>query len=100
MKKKWIKSLISSVLIGVFTFSMVGCGSKTSSSKTQTVKLNEVVRSIFYAPMYVAINKGFFKEEGLKIELSTGQGADKTITYTQALILGESLPRFKLIFLR
>ena len=79
MKKKWIKSLISSVLIGVFTFSMVGCGSKTSSSKTQTVKLNEVVRSIFYAPMYVSINKGFFKEEGLKIELSTGQGADKTM---------------------
>ena len=43
------------------------------------IRLNEVVRSIFYAPMYVAINKGFFEEEGLSIELSTGQGADKTM---------------------
>ena len=44
-----------------------------------TVRLNEVVRSVFYAPMYVAINEGFFEEEGIKIDLSTGQGADKTM---------------------
>ncbi|MDZ5034881.1 ABC transporter substrate-binding protein, partial [Clostridium perfringens] len=43
------------------------------------VRLNEVVRSVFYAPMYVAINEGFFEEEGLVIDLSTGQGADKTM---------------------
>lgn len=49
------------------------------SEELQTVRLNEVVRSVFYAPMYVAINEGFFKEEGLKIDLSTGQGADKTM---------------------
>ncbi|WP_300869650.1 ABC transporter substrate-binding protein, partial [uncultured Clostridium sp.] len=35
--------------------------------------------SVFYAPMYVAISEGFFEEEGLKIDLSTGQGADKTM---------------------
>lgn len=46
----------------------------------QTVRLNEVVRSIFYAPQYVALQQGFFEEEGLKIELSTGWGADKTMT--------------------
>ncbi len=45
-----------------------------------TIRLNEVVRSIFYAPQYVAINKGFFEEQGLRVELSTGQGADKTMT--------------------
>lgn len=51
----------------------------TSSEELQTVRLNEVVRSVFYAPMYVAISEGFFEEEGLKIDLSTGQGADKTM---------------------
>lgn len=44
-----------------------------------TVKLNEVTRSVFYAPMYAAISQGFFKEEGINIELTTGQGADKTM---------------------
>ena len=42
-----------------------------------TVRLSEVVRSIFYAPMYVSLAKGFFEEEGLKIDLSTAWGADK-----------------------
>ncbi|MCR4427295.1 MAG: ABC transporter substrate-binding protein [Firmicutes bacterium] len=39
--------------------------------------MSEVVRSIFYAPQYVAIAKGFFEQEGLKIDLSTAWGADK-----------------------
>ncbi len=52
-----------------------------------TIRLNEVVRSIFYAPQYVAINKGFFEEQGLRVELSTGQGADKTMT---ALLSGQA----------
>ena len=45
-----------------------------------TVRLNEVTRSVFYAPQYVALNLGFFKDEGLAVELTTGQGADKTMT--------------------
>lgn len=44
------------------------------------MRLNEVVHSIFYAPQYVALEKGFFEEEGLEIELSTGLGADKSMT--------------------
>ncbi|MBB6713654.1 ABC transporter substrate-binding protein [Clostridium gasigenes] len=52
---------------------------KDKSGELTKVKLNEVVRSVFYAPMYAAINKGFFEEEGLEIYLSTGQGADKTM---------------------
>ena len=51
-----------------------------------TVRLNEVVRSVFYAPMYVAINEGVFEEEGIKIDLSTGQGADKTMQQLLTLI--------------
>lgn len=43
------------------------------------VRLNEVARSIFYAPMYAAISEGLMKNEGLDIDLATGQGADKTM---------------------
>jgi len=44
------------------------------------VRLNEVTRSVFYAPQYVALNLGFFEEEGLKIDITSGQGADKVMT--------------------
>lgn len=63
---------------------LAGC---SSSSSHTTVRLNEVAHSIFYAPMYVAIENGYFEEEGLKIELTTGFGADKTMT---ALLSGEA----------
>ena len=44
------------------------------------VTLNEVAHSIFYAPMYVAIEKGYFANEGIDLSLVTGFGADKTMT--------------------
>lgn len=44
------------------------------------INVNEVTRSVFYAPQYVAINEGFFKNENIEIELVTGQGADKVMT--------------------
>lgn len=47
---------------------------------TTKVVLNEVAHSIFYAPMYVAIQEGYFAEEGIDLELVTGFGADKTMT--------------------
>ena len=52
----------------------------TKTEKLTKVKVNEVTRSVFYAPQYVAIAKGFMQEEGLEIELTTGQGADKVMT--------------------
>lgn len=55
-----------------------GCKAKDSSTIT-TVRLNEVTRSVFYAPMYAAINNGYFKDNGISVELTTGQGADKTM---------------------
>lgn len=42
---------------------------------TTKVVLNEVAHSIFYAPMYVAIEEGYFDEEGIDLELVTGFGA-------------------------
>lgn len=51
------------------------------------VVLNEVAHSIFYAPLYVAIENGYFEEEGINIELVTGFGADNT---TAALLSNEA----------
>lgn len=68
MKKFWVLLLIGLILLG----SSVG-----AAPKLEKVRLSEVVRSVFYAPQYVAINKGFFNDEGLEIELSTAWGADK-----------------------
>ncbi|WP_407949820.1 ABC transporter substrate-binding protein [Peribacillus faecalis] len=51
-----------------------------SSTETKTVRVAEVTRSIFYAPLYVAIEQGFFEEEDLEIKLTTTWGGDKTMT--------------------
>ena len=76
--------LVPILILALVIGSLSGC---SSQKDLITIRLNEVVRSIFYAPHYVAISEGFFEEEGIKIELSTGQGADKTMT---ALLSGQA----------
>jgi NitT/TauT family transport system substrate-binding protein len=81
---------LSTFILMVFILSMliIGCTRKSDSSGALTkVTLNEVAHSIFYAPMYVAIEEGYFKDEGINLELVTGYGADKTMT---ALLTGEA----------
>lgn len=75
--------LLTLILISTLT----GCGESSKKNNGTTVRLNEVAHSIFYAPMYVAMEEGYFEEEGLNIELVTGFGADKTMT---ALLSGEA----------
>ena len=78
MKRK-LKAAISVIMISVFTAMMfVGCGKSEDNTMTK-VRLNEVTRSVFYAPMYIAMSEGYFKENGLDIDLQTGQGADKVM---------------------
>lgn len=60
---------------------------KNEEKELTKVTLNEVAHSIFYAPQYVAIEEGYFAEEGLDLTLVTGFGADKVLT---ALISGEA----------
>lgn len=72
MKKVTLILIIAAVLM----VSFAGCGERDYT----TVRLSEVTRSVFYAPQYVALNLGFFEEEGLKIDLTNGQGADKVMT--------------------
>jgi NitT/TauT family transport system substrate-binding protein len=74
--KKWLKAAFSLFIIAVLIIPLAACG----KDKVQTVKVAEVTRSIFYAPQYVALEKGFFEDEGLKIELTTAWGGDKTMT--------------------
>ncbi len=72
--KKIILSILALCLIIVpFT----GCG---KDDGLKTIKLNEVTHSVFYAPLYLAIEQGYFEEEGLKIDLTNGGGADKSMS--------------------
>ena len=83
--KKRIAALCLLLLFSLLAFTLTGCENEKSSGTK--VRLNEVAHSIFYAPMYVAMENGYFEEEGLDIELITGFGADKTMT---ALLSGEA----------
>jgi len=65
------------ILLIITTLIFSSCSKKINLT---TVRLNEVTHSIFYAPQYVAIEKGFFEDEKLSIELTNGQGADKSMT--------------------
>jgi len=53
---------------------------ETTTKDLKEIKVSEVTRSVFYAPQYVAIAGGYFEEEGLKIDLTTGQGSDNVMT--------------------
>jgi len=77
--RKRLKVLTALLILSATSISMLGCGSKKIDEGKVTVRLNEVTRSVFYAPMYVAMSQGFFKENGIEIDLQTGQGADKTM---------------------
>ena len=87
MKKSFISvALCLLLLCPIFLY---GCSTASSSTSDKNIKvtLNEVAHSIFYAPMYVAIEEGYFSEEGIDLTLVTGFGADKTMT---ALLSGEA----------
>lgn len=86
MKKKLLSALL---VVALAASVLAGCakeetGSSESDKKEETrltkVILNEVAHSIFYAPMYVAVEEDYFKDEGIDLELVTGFGADKTMT--------------------
>ena len=87
MKKVVISVVVIVIFLGAIFAIYRGNHKNVETSDLITIQLNEVTRSVFYAPQYVAISNGFFEEEGLKIEISTGQGADKVMT---SILAGQS----------
>lgn len=74
-----VKKCLAVALIMLLCASCImGCRQK--EAEITKIRLNEVTHSIFYAPMYVAINEGFFAAAGMEIELINGAGADKVMT--------------------
>ena len=85
MKRKW---LTGALVLAMAAVTLAGCGAKDETKeKVEQVTLNEVAHSIFYAPQYVAIEEGYFADEGIDLTLITGFGADKVLT---AMISGEA----------
>ena len=88
MKKKIIIGvvilLIVAIVVGIVT---IKNKNNSTDSETTKIKMNEVTRSVFYSPQYVAINNGYFKDYGIEIDLTTGQGADAVMT---SVLSGES----------
>lgn len=89
MRKSLIRRFGAGLLGGLLVMlAVTGCGGKQTEADGKTkVVLNEVAHSIFYAPMYVAVEEGYFQEEGIDLTLITGFGADKTMT---AVLTGEA----------
>lgn len=73
------RALLLLLAVVVATTALLSACSKSEKGST-VVRIGEVTRSLFYAPQYVAIEKGFFNDEGIKIELTTTPGGDKTMT--------------------
>lgn len=82
--KKFSRWLILLIILALVTIPLHGCGSE---DELVTIRLSEVTRSVFYAPLYVAINQGFFEEEGIELVITTGEGADKVMT---AVLAGQA----------
>ena len=90
MKKRKTLPLVLFLVLTLLPV-LSGCSSSSPGSAgtdgLKSITLNEVAHSIFYAPMYVAIEEGYFADEGLDVTLVTGFGADKTMT---AVLSGEA----------
>lgn len=88
MKKKVGILIIVIIIAGVIAGITINNKNKSKNENTATkIKMNEVTRSVFYAPQYVAINNGYFKDANIEIDLTTGQGADAVMT---SVLSGES----------
>ena len=82
--KKLINFIFAILLFASSSVYFVGC---KNNSKNGKIRLNEVTHSVFYAPLYVAINKGFMEDEGIEIEITNGGGSDASMT---ALLSGSA----------
>ena len=87
MKHRMLGGITGIALSVTTLISMSACFPQDSSDRLTPITLNEVAHSIFYAPQYVAIENGYFEEEGISLTLVTGFGADKVMT---SLVSGDA----------
>ncbi len=71
---------LAALLCAVLLLAAVGCATEKTEEGLEKLVLNEVVHSVFYAPQYVAMELGFFEEEGIDLQVDVGNGADKSMT--------------------
>ena len=88
MKKKIIILVCFIIVLAGVLFFIINKNSKDKNDKNtlKEVKVAEVAHTIFYAPAYAAISKGYFEDEGIKIDLTLTAGADKV---TAAVLSGD-----------
>lgn len=70
-------SILLVMFVSIFSVMVVGCGKKKDNN---TIRISEVTHSLFYAPLYVAMNNGYFEDEGLEIELTNAGGSDTVMS--------------------
>ena len=85
--KKYLIIVLVFIIVAAGIATYILLNRNTETAELQKIRVNEVTRSVFYAPQYVAIENGYFEEQGLKLEITTGQGADKVMT---AILAGQS----------
>ena len=72
--KKIITFMLCLMFAGLSGLMFVSC-----KQDNDVIRLNEVTHSVFYAPLYAAINLGYMEDECIKIQLENGQGSDKSM---------------------
>ncbi|WBY01196.1 ABC transporter substrate-binding protein [Ramlibacter tataouinensis] len=73
----YLSRLFRTIGLAVSVLALAGTAQAQSAATLTKVRYEEVVRSILYTPMYVALSQGYFKEAGLDVGLKTSQGTDK-----------------------
>ena len=79
LSEDFMKKLITFILTFVIICLPLSACKKDKDNKN-IIELNEVTHSVFYAPLYVAMEEGYFADEGIEISLTNGGGADKSMT--------------------
>ena len=86
MKRTLVSLILFLIVIGLIVFGVFQSKKGNDSDNLTKITVAEVAHSIFYAPQYVAINNGYFEEEGIDVELVLTPGADAV---TSAVLSGD-----------
>ncbi len=72
------RRLFGAALAAVTALSLASCSSQSRDDEGSQVRINQAFQSLLYLPLYVAIDKGFFEEQGVDVALTTGGGGQNS----------------------